>query len=70
MKKIVYIAALVFVAASCQKEEFCPKKQSTPEAAVKSATEGTVTTETSTETVPDGNDITDPMRKKDKKGSK
>lgn len=73
MKKIVYIAAFLFVAASCQKEDIRPNVQSIPVPTEKGITGDGSETESnpeSTDPNDDGNGITDPMRKKDKKGTK
>jgi hypothetical protein len=71
MKKIVYIAVLLFVAASCQKEDIRPNVQSIQNSTEKGVSgDGTETNPESTDPNEEGNDITDPMRKKDKKGTK
>lgn len=87
MKKVVYIAALVMVVASCQKEDIRPTAPATTTTIPVQLKSGTIPTpepqtgeldasgdtETTTGTTPpdsgDG-EITDPMRKKDKKEGK
>jgi hypothetical protein len=85
MKKLVLIVGLVLVAASCQKEQIVPRtagntgnnsaimacptndNQDTPTPGTLSST-GTATDDNAGNLEDDG-DITDPMRKKDKKGN-
>lgn len=87
MKKVVYIAALIMVVASCQKEDIRPTVPTTTTTEPVQLKSGTVptpgsdsgnlgnseTTGTTTgTTTPDSGDgeITDPMRKKEKKEGK
>ena len=86
MKKLVLILSVVFVAASCQKENFAPNECGTSQDRTKSTTfkggEDDNTHGSGTGSVygdngnptdptsPDDGTITDPMKKKDKKDSK
>ena len=84
MKKIVYISFFALIAASCQKEQITPSYAS-PSSLEKDVNDdgttfgGSLTnngastggTDHGTDgDVNDGTDITDPMRKKDKKDNK
>lgn len=81
MNKVFIFAAFVLTMASCQKEVIVPQQETagmelrdeatTPTSVVPPTVTTTTTTTTTDPTVPteDPGDITDPMRKKDKKDS-
>lgn len=86
MKKLVYISFFMLLLASCQKEEIIPNTTSIKPSETEKGTDGggsntgeiiVSTGGTTTEGTDNGNggvdsggDITDPMRKKDKKDNK
>lgn len=82
MKKIIYISFLALFFASCQKEQIVPNYSRTQPMSTEKGTTGGGGTSTSGEvtttggtttddgTIDPGGDITDPMRRKDKKDNK
>lgn len=82
MKKIVYISFLALFFASCQKEEIIPNSSHVQPTSTEKGTSSGGGTSTSGEvattggttvddgTIDPGGDITDPMRRKDKKDNK
>jgi hypothetical protein len=70
MKKVVFIAFIVLGATSCQKEVFTPSSKATENVTLRGTSTDPIVDEPTTSPDGDGGEITDPLRKRDKKDSK